>query len=158
MESKYNPVPPQRTAGFPQLRSSSTQSLHCLWNCWTEKSSQGSQISTILSGTFRSLTGVFAVPMSIPRYTCIESTETTSPLRLEATASESELLPEAVGPTRAITGPGKVIGGRPRSCRANTRYEPLQPSRCRSFRRNPQNPPHQAARSAQCASFRYGQP
>src|SRR5258706_13206719 len=44
----------------------------------------------------------FAVPMSRPRYTCMESTDTssTSP-RARATSSASADFPEAVGPTIA---------------------------------------------------------
>src|SRR5215470_8556284 len=39
------------------------------------------------------------VPMSIPRYTCCESADTTSPPAASATRSASADFPEAVGPT-----------------------------------------------------------
>src|SRR5690606_32577923 len=45
----------------------------------------------------------FAVPMSMPRYTCIESALTTSPPRRSASSTARSDLPAAVGPTTAIT-------------------------------------------------------
>jgi hypothetical protein len=49
----------------------------------------------------------FAVPMSMPRYTCIASTETssTSPNARAAAVATTDL-PEAVGPTTATTCAG----------------------------------------------------
>ena len=46
-----------------------------------------------------------AVPMSMPRYTCIESTDTIStPVHGAGEASASADLPDAVGPTMASGG------------------------------------------------------
>src|SRR5215471_10318830 len=47
----------------------------------------------------RSARAVFAVPMSNPRYSCIESQLTISPLNVSAILSARALLPEPVGPT-----------------------------------------------------------
>ncbi len=52
----------------------------------------------------RSTRSGFAVPMSMPRYSCMESALTTSPPRRWASATASAVLPVAVGPTTATTG------------------------------------------------------
>src|SRR5688500_20041039 len=50
-----------------------------------------------------------AVPTSIPRYTCIESTLRTSALASRAAASETAVLPDAVGPRITRMGQGTAI-------------------------------------------------
>src|SRR6185312_16989377 len=45
-----------------------------------------------------------AVPMSMPRYTCAESTLTISPPSVPASAIATALLPAAVGPISSTTG------------------------------------------------------
>ena len=52
----------------------------------------------------RSAAVSFAVPTSMPWYSCIESALTTSPRSASAIATPRSDLPEAVGPTTAITG------------------------------------------------------
>ena len=55
-----------------------------------------------------------AVPMSIPRYTCIESTESTDPPRSAASRRAISLFPEAVGPrtaSRRVRRPSGQPGG-----------------------------------------------
>ena len=52
----------------------------------------------------RSPLGTFAVPMSIPRYSCIESALTISPPSCSARSSAKADLPAPVGPTTATTG------------------------------------------------------
>src|SRR5262245_53221574 len=51
----------------------------------------------------RSSTPSLSVPMSMPRYTAVESQETTSPLNCSASSRPSALLPDAVGPTTATS-------------------------------------------------------
>src|SRR5262252_8093029 len=50
--------------------------------------------------------------MSMPRYTCAESTLTISARSLPASASESALLPEAVGPISSTAGVIRCSAGR----------------------------------------------
>ena len=50
----------------------------------------------------RSADGTFAVPISMPQYSCMESMFTTSPSSRLASSREIAVLPEAVGPTTAI--------------------------------------------------------
>ena len=47
---------------------------------------------------------IFAEPMSMCRYTCMESADMTSPSTARANARESLVLPTAVGPARTIMG------------------------------------------------------
>jgi hypothetical protein len=49
----------------------------------------------------RSSAVALAVPISIPRYTCMESQLIISPFNLWAISMANEVLPEAVGPTMA---------------------------------------------------------
>ena len=65
----------------------------------TEKSSSGSATSSMWWGTppISSRVGL-AVPMSMRRYICMESADTTSPLWALASSTASQVLPEAVGP------------------------------------------------------------
>ena len=65
----------------------------------TEKSSQGSAMSIMWWGIpcISSRLGL-AVPMSMRRYTCMESQETTSPFSSLASSTARAVFPEAVGP------------------------------------------------------------
>src|ERR1700730_615309 len=52
----------------------------------------------------------FVVPMSKPRYSCVESQATTSPPSRSASHTPSADLPEAVGPTTATRGSRDLSG------------------------------------------------
>ena len=47
---------------------------------------------------------ILAVPMSICRYTCMESAEMISPPTARASIRDSSVFPAAVGPVRMISG------------------------------------------------------
>ena len=67
--------------------------------------SVGSRKVEQMVGHPRPVLGVgLAVPMSIPRYTSIESTEQISAPRSSASASAASVFPLAVGPTSARSG------------------------------------------------------
>ena len=83
-----------RTASFTMLRK-----------VMTLKGSFGSSTSIRWCGTPQVSSFVtFAVPMSIPRYTCMESALTISPPILFARATERAVFPTAVGPAIMISG------------------------------------------------------
>src|SRR5690242_13811386 len=76
----------------------------------------------------RSAADAFAVPMSMPRYTCAESTLTISIGCERASARASRDLPLAVGPSRAKAAGGLPASGgiddRPRRVRGLVREQP----------------------------------
>ena len=78
------------------------------WNSDTVNSSAASTRSSRWCGTARCSAGVgLAVPMSMPRYTCMESTVTISRSpSAAATARATEDLPDAVHPTSASRAAG----------------------------------------------------
>src|SRR5579863_3598251 len=86
------------------------------WNRRTVNSSSGSTRSSRWTGTSARCARVgLAVPMSMPRYTAMESTDTSSASgRRRATSRASAVLPDAVGPTRATCrrAPGRAVGAR----------------------------------------------
>src|SRR5579872_3038859 len=58
----------------------------------------------------RSFNPGFAVPMSKPRYSCVESQANTSPPNCSASHTPSVDFPDAVGPTTATSGSSDVPG------------------------------------------------
>src|SRR5678815_4857164 len=65
-----------------------------------------------------SAVGTLSVPMSMPRYTAVESQAMMTPSNREAIASASALLPVAVGPTTATA---RIASVRNRDGRAGGR-------------------------------------
>ena len=104
--SIHSPVPPTRMGSFPRARISSTAAvaraaysaaLHC---------SVGSATAIMWWGMpcISSSVGA-AVPTVMPRYICMESTDTTSPLNFWASRTPRVVFPQAVGPaTQTIFG------------------------------------------------------
>lgn len=70
----------------------------------TDQLSAGSATATMWWGTpsISSAVGA-AVPTVMPRYICMESTDTTSPPKRCASATPIFVLPQAVGPTTQMT-------------------------------------------------------
>lgn len=117
----YRPEPPTRIGRRPRERMSAMASRARRWYPATSAVSVTSRTSNTWWGTPRRSSGVIlAVPMSMPRYSCIESALTTSPSRASARATESAVLPAAVGPTTAITG-GCRVGVPPPASRRSPR-------------------------------------
>ena len=92
---------------FPRDRMSSTQAAAMDTYRETEKSSSGSATSIMWWGMPPISSGVgLAVPMSMRRYICMESADTTSPLRALASSTARRVFPEAVGPVMT-----NILGG-----------------------------------------------
>ncbi len=96
-------MPPTSSGRRPRASMSAIAARAAAWNSDTVNSSAGSTRSSRWCGTARCSAGVgLAVPMSMPRYTCMESTVTISRSpSAAATARATEDLPDAVHPTRA---------------------------------------------------------
>ena len=84
-------MPPTSTAWPPRCSIAASAALASAWYRTTVTSSEGSARSIPWWGTSaRSAAEGLAVPMSMPRYTCIESTETSSVARVAAGQGEGQ--------------------------------------------------------------------
>ena len=101
---RYRPVPATNSAGAPAAAISLRALAACTLNSATVNRSLGATRSMQWCGTsaWSALLGL-AVPISIPRYTCMASTATMCAPVSRATAIATSLLPLAVGATMAIS-------------------------------------------------------
>ncbi len=102
-DRKCRPEPPAITTVPPDDSIRSRAFLPAAWNSATVYSSEGSAMSTRWYANRRRVSGSgFAVPISIPRKTCIESTDRISAPTRAAIASATSDFPAAVGPSTAM--------------------------------------------------------